>query len=151
MQEALELIRQGDGWNAAITGMGAVFVSLIILVIFIKVFAAIIKSAEARRERRGEAVEAKPSPPPEDVKFESDVAPEVAAAISVALAGSDRQEEVVAAVSYAIHNHLHQEAAPLLPAAAGEGNGKGSNPWSIAGRMRLMNDRARMLDRGRGR
>lgn len=142
MHEAWELVRQGGGWSITVVGMGAVLTSLILLVVFIKVFAAIIRAVERRGERREEAARAAPSAPQEPTS-----SPEGAVAAAIALANGERQEELVAAVSYAIHNYLSGEAEAYAfpPAAAGEG--EGSNPWSMAGRMRLMNDRTRLMDR----
>ncbi len=150
MGNILELIGQGKGWSVTLVGMGAVFVSLILLVVFVKVFAAIIGLVEARRTAREEAPSAssppvmeKPAPPPE-------VTPEIAAATAIALAADGRQEEIVAAVSYAVHNHLSAgEAVCTVPAAAGNEDGKGASPWSMAGRMRLMNGRMRWVNRGK--
>jgi len=133
-------------------GMGAVFVSLILLMVFIKVFAAIMRLVEARRTAKEEASSAS-SPPPAMGKPASspEVTPEIAAAAAIALAADGRQEEIVAAVSYAVHNHISAEEAACNVPAAGTENGKGAGPWSMAGRMRLMNGRMRWVNRsGRG-
>ena len=152
MSEAFNLISQGGGWSITLVGMGAVFASLIILMIFIKVFAAILQAVYREKDTGGEVAETPPGPV-ESVEAPSfsEVTPEVVVAVAMALAEGGRQEEVAAAVSYTIHNHVSGDAVPLLSPAgtADEENGDGPSPWRMAGRARLMNSRNRQTVRGR--
>ena len=178
MRDAFNLIQQGGGWELAVIGMGSVFTSLILLLVFIKIFAAIIKWVQGK----GEKEEAAPETPLLDqgqhptIEISTgagpEVKPETAAAMGVALGLSSSQDELTAAVSYAMHDHLSgglpiYGVPPAVSAAityalhdfVANGAGgdtlhtttakedgevvSGHSPWSMAGRIQLMNARSR--------
>lgn len=77
------------------------------------------------------------------------VTPEIAVAAAIALAKMGAEEEVAAAVAYALYRYVSDEGAmEAVPAAAADGEGQGFDPWSMAGRMHLMNGRSAHMSRG---
>ena len=79
------------------------------------------------------------------------VTPEIAVAAAIALAKMGAEEELAAAVAYALYRYVSDEGAAqgVAPAAvAGDGEGQGFDPWSMAGRMHLMDSRTAHTSRG---
>lgn len=77
------------------------------------------------------------------------VTPEIAVAAAIALAKMGAEEELAAAVAYALHKYVSDEGAmEVAPAVAADGEGQGFDPWSMAGRMHLMNGRTTHTSRG---
>lgn len=77
------------------------------------------------------------------------VTPEIAVAAAVALAKMGAEEELAAAVAYALYRYVSDEGAmEAVPAVAADGEGQGFDPWSMVGRMHLMNGRTTHASRG---